>query len=111
MDEYLEAIRENVCSICVDSSESGICLLTNKEICAVEKYLPGIVDVVHSLQSDSTGEYVNLLRSKICSYCRLQDKSGNCSLREDANCSLDRYFPYIVETIKGIDRKNNYSFK
>jgi hypothetical protein len=111
MNIYLDAIRENVCSICVDSSETGKCLLTKKELCAVEKYLPGIVDVVHSLKSDNIGEYVNLLKSKICFYCRLQDKSGNCVLREEVNCSLDRYFPYIVEIIKRVDKKNNHLFK
>jgi hypothetical protein len=43
----------------------------------------------------------------VCSHCRTQDDSGNCNLREDSNCSLDRYFPVIVETIKRVDKKLN----
>lgn len=111
MNIYLDSIRENICSICVDSSETGKCLLTKQEICAVEKYLPGIVDIVHSIQSNNIADYINLLKGKICSYCRLQDKFGNCALRDDVNCSLDRYFPHIVETIKRVDKKNNQLFK
>jgi hypothetical protein len=51
MDKYLKALKQNVCSICVDSYQEG----------------------------------------------------GNCYLREDANCSLDRYFSLIVETIQKVE--------
>jgi hypothetical protein len=49
MNKYLAAIHENVCTICVDSSEEGNCLLTDNEVCAVEKYLPEIVEIVHTV--------------------------------------------------------------
>ncbi|MCX6151896.1 MAG: hypothetical protein NTX22_15330 [Ignavibacteriales bacterium] len=104
MNKYKKAIRENVCSVCVDSSDSGECTLTEIEICAVEKFLPQIVKVVHSIQSDDVFDYVDLLRKNVCVYCRAQDEINNCYLREDANCSLDRYFPLIVETIQKVDK-------
>jgi hypothetical protein len=43
------------------------------------------------------------LKEKVCKECRTQDENGNCYLREDANCSLDRYFSVIVETIQKVD--------
>lgn len=104
MNKYLAAIHEDVCSICVDSSEAGNCLLTNEEVCAVEKYLPQIVDIVHSVQSDKMKDYVEALHNQLCNNCRAQDEYGICELREDANCALDRYFPLIVETIHKADR-------
>ena len=38
----------------------------------------------------------------ICAHCR-NDENGNCYLREDANCSLDRYFTTIVDIIQKVD--------
>ncbi len=104
MNRYLSAIHENVCSICVDSSEAGECLLTENEVCAVEKHLTQIVNIVHSVQSDDIIDYVEALRNRICSLCRAQEDNGFCELREDANCALDRYFPLIIETIQKIDK-------
>lgn len=104
MKNYLAAIRNNVCSICVDSNDKGRCTLTEQEICALDKYLPDIVEIVHSIDSENINDYVKALRENICSECRTQDDSGYCYLREDVNCSLDRYFPLIVETIQKADR-------
>ncbi len=104
MEKYLQAIREKVCSICVDSDEKGNCKMTDEECCAVELYLDKIVDVIHSINSDRITDYVDALHQKICVECR-----GNferCNLRADVNCSLDRYFPLIVETIKSVDENS-----
>ena len=102
MDKYLKAIKQNICSICVDSNEKGGCTLNEKESCAMELFLPRIVDLVHSIDSDNIIEYRNKLRETICADCRARE-NGNCYLREDANCSLDRYFPLIVEIIQKVD--------
>jgi hypothetical protein len=103
MDKYLKAIKQNVCSICVDSNEKGGCSLNEKETCAVELFLPQIIDVVHSFKSDNMKEYSDRLHEVICTQCRDQE-NGNCYLREDANCSLDRYFSLIVAIIRKVDR-------
>lgn len=102
MDKYLKALKQNVCSICVDSNEKGGCTLNEKESCAVELYLTKIVEVVHSDENEDIKELQNKLRETVCVECRAQE-GGNCYLREDANCSLDRYFSLIVETIQKVD--------
>ncbi|MCX6173317.1 MAG: hypothetical protein NTZ27_00985 [Ignavibacteriales bacterium] len=102
MDKYLKALKQNVCSICVDSNEKGGCTLNEKETCAVELYLTKIVEVIHSTDDADIKELHNKLRETVCVECRAQE-SGNCYLREDANCSLDRYFSLIVETIQKVD--------
>lgn len=56
MDKYLKALKQNVCSICVDSNEKGGCTLNEKESCAVELYLPKIVEVVHSDENEDIKE-------------------------------------------------------
>lgn len=104
MDKYLKDIKQNVCAICVDSNEKGGCTLNEKETCAVELYLPQIVEIVHNADSENFQELQNKLRETICVECRTQE-GGNCYLREDANCSLDRYFHLIVDTIQKVDAR------
>lgn len=103
MEKYLKAIEENVCSICVDSSENGKCTLTDKEVCAVQYFLPEIVSVIHSSNPDDLQECYQRLKEIVCVNCRAQTDSGYCYLREDSNCSLDRYFMLIIETIQKVD--------
>lgn len=103
MQRYIDAIRKNVCAICVDSTEDGDCTLTSKELCAVEYYLPKILEVIHSVETDDMEEYHSKLKDTVCAECGTAEDSEHCYLREDANCSLDRYFPLIVETVKKVD--------
>ena len=103
MQRYIDAIRKNVCSICVDSTDEGDCTLTTKELCAVEYYLPKILEVVHNTQSEDINEIHQELRDTVCAECATSEDSEHCYLREDANCSLDRYFSIIVETIQKVD--------
>jgi hypothetical protein len=106
MDKYIKAIRENICSICVDSSEEGDCTLTKEEICAVEQFFPQILEVVQNTDSEYVEDYYHKLKDVVCKDCKARDEEGRCYLREDANCSLDRYFSLIVETIKKVDAES-----
>lgn len=103
MEKYFNVIRESVCSICADSNEDGECELTNKETCAIKIYLPQIIDVVHKVDSEYFDDYYKKLKNTVCKECNGKDEKGNCSLRDDANCSLDRYFNIIVESVKKVD--------
>ena len=102
MKTYIEAIRDTVCAVCVDYKD-GKCTLSNNEICAVEFHYKKIVDLVHKMESDDIFGQYEELKNKICSDCRDNTDDGGCSVRKDANCSLDRYFPLIVDTIRKVD--------
>lgn len=103
MQKYAKAIKERVCAICVDSDENGNCTLSNKETCSVQAFLPQIVDIIHNSGTDDIQIYKEKVHETICSNCRTQESGGYCHLREDVNCSVDRYFRYIVETIQQVD--------
>ncbi|MBN1302333.1 MAG: hypothetical protein JW995_14040 [Melioribacteraceae bacterium] len=105
LSKYIEALRENVCAICVDSSEEGECTLTEKEVCAIEIYFSRILDIIHSDQADDIDLLTDRLRKEICEKCRASVGKDKCYLRDDANCALDRYFPLIVETVRKVDRE------
>jgi hypothetical protein len=103
LDKYTKAIKENICSVCIDSDEEGICALTEDEICAVEYHLPQIVEIVINNKRSKPAELENLLRDGICSGCQTSSGRDYCYLREDANCALDRYFARIAEVILKVD--------
>lgn len=100
MDKYLKSIRDNVCSICVDSTEKGHCSLNAEETCAVQIYLPEIVKIINSIESDSHQDYYQPLKDGICSKCETRSEESSCYLKEDANCSIDRYYSIIVDAVK-----------
>jgi hypothetical protein len=103
MDKYLTAVKENICSVCIDSDEEGICTLTEDETCAVEYFLPQIVEIVRNNKRSKPAELQNLLRDEVCSNCQTSSTRDYCYLREDANCALDRYFARIAEVILKVD--------
>jgi len=103
MDKYKTAIKENICSVCIDSDDDGNCRLTEDETCAVEYFLPQIVDIVTKNKHSSLEELENKLRDEICENCQTSASREYCYLREDANCALDRYFAQIVVVIQKVD--------
>lgn len=70
----------------------------------MNKYFKAIKENICAIcvDSDDNRIYHQMLRDEICSKCKTSE-GEYCYLREDANCSLDRYFPLIVETIKKVD--------
>ena len=44
--DYLHAIRENVCSVCLDQALDGSCERRNATRCALEAYLPQVVEII-----------------------------------------------------------------
>ena len=49
MDEYYDAIQAQVCSGCQYQEEEGRCVLSARGDCALETYLPLVVDAIESV--------------------------------------------------------------
>lgn len=103
MIDYTKIIKEKICSICVDSDAQGKCLLSDDEICAIEAYLPKILKIIKNLEDKTIDECVEVLKKEICSHC-FNNSDGNCKLSKDANCALERYFPYMAEILISIEK-------
>lgn len=102
-DQYLLAIRRKVCSRCIDTDEKGNCLLHYDEICAVEEFLPEIIESVRKVKSERVEDYLVELRRNVCEHCKHQAEDGTCIVRNNIDCGLDRYFPLIIEAIEEVD--------
>lgn len=46
IEDYLRAIRENVCSVCLDQRLDGSCALREQTRCALDSYLVEIVQAI-----------------------------------------------------------------
>ena len=100
---YWQAIREKVCLKCVDGDGSGNCRLDPVVECAIQQYLPLIVQAVGRVASEEMEDYVRALRAITCAQCSHQSVNGYCMLRKDVDCALDRYFPLVVEAIEEVN--------
>ena len=98
--EYWEALQARICVKCVDGDTKGNCLIGRERECALKIFLPQILEVVNSVYSPFMMPYENLLRNKICAVCMHQNPSGGCTVRNEVECALDRYFPLVVEVIE-----------
>jgi hypothetical protein len=52
IEPYIEAIRENVCSVCIDGRLDGSCPRREERSCALDTYLGPIVEAI----SEATGK-------------------------------------------------------
>ncbi len=104
-NDYWLAIQAKVCVKCLDGDGNGNCHITDDRMCALQTYLPKILEVVNSVYSHSIVPYEEQLREKVCGPCSQQSSNGACSFRDNAECSLDRYFPMIVEVIEETQKR------
>jgi len=109
-EEYLDAIRERVCPVCMDSVMHGSqfirCGLPSGRTCPIELYLPQVVEVVESVDSPLITDYISTLRDKVCAFC--ENSEGDfCALRLHADCALDRYFMLVAEAVQSVDTRLN----
>jgi len=99
-EQYWEVIQSRVCEKCLDGDGKGGCVIAHSTECALKKYFPQIIEVINSTYSSSMQPYVEQLRSKICGICVHQSEAGRCSVRNEVECALDRYFPLVVQAIE-----------
>ena len=100
--EYWEALQSKVCAKCLDGDGKGGCRIAPDQECAMKKYFPQVLETVNSMYSTSIAPYVTQLRSKVCAVCTHQSDEGKCTLRDEVDCALDRYFPLIVQAIEEV---------
>ncbi|MFI5264495.1 MAG: hypothetical protein ACHQM6_08275 [Candidatus Kapaibacterium sp.] len=104
MDKYLEAIKEKVCTHCIDADREGNCRISSAKECTIESNYDRIVKSILAVKSTRYEDYVAGLRENVCENCSY-GAPENCDDRNEVECPLDRYYPMIVDAIEdvGID--------
>ena len=104
-DEYCQALHSTICVKCLDGDGRGECRIADDRVCALKTFLPQVVETVNAVYSHSIAPYEEQLRKKVCRECRNQSAVGQCILRDEMECALDRYFPLIVEVIEETQKR------
>lgn len=106
LEPYLEAIRRRACAVCLDAHDDGSCGLPARQVCAVERLLPDMVQLVLSLPDlPRMDDYVTAVETHICAArCPEQGASGRCERRSRAACGLYMYLPLVIEAIEEVER-------
>jgi hypothetical protein len=51
MDDYYDAVQAQVCPGCPHQDRAGLCMLRNTGDCALETYLPLVVDAIETVEA------------------------------------------------------------
>jgi len=106
-NKYWERVQADICANCVDRKGEAECGLTGDVECGLQRFFPGIVDSVLSVQSENFAPYVAALREKVCASCDQQLEDGDCQARARVDCGLDRYLPMIIDSIESFKTELN----
>jgi len=98
MQNYDETIRRIVCAHCIDALPDGRCSLMHYADCPVPKFLPQMIGISQALRSEFAEDYRKIIYKQICPTCP-NFSAGDCALRAEAECPLDRYLILVLEAI------------
>ena len=102
LQPYRDAVREEICSVCLDHRPGGGCGRPFADPCPLETHLDTIVESVLSVEpTKELRPYVHALRTINCTQCR-QDDEGNCEMRDLVECAVDSYVLRVVEVIEDV---------
>jgi hypothetical protein len=96
--EYLEEIRKEVCSRCVERPPGGPPCAPLGKTCGVEEHVAELVDSVHQVRSNLIAPYLDRNRCTICSHCANRGNS-------DCPCAMDYLAILVVEAIEAVDAR------
>jgi hypothetical protein len=99
---YWNAVRRHVCTVCLDQANDGSCGLSGGRLCAIERHLPRLVEVLSKVKSDRMDEYVAAVEQEICATCQEQDEHGRCGLRDGGECALYTYLPLLLDAMEEV---------
>jgi hypothetical protein len=103
--DYMEEIREQVCSRCVERPPGGPpCAPLGKQ-CGIELHLGAIIDSIHQVPgSDWIEPYLERNRKEVCENCRF--------LHSDAcPCPMDYLAVLLVGAVETVDQQRNRARK
>lgn len=97
--EYLDEIRRQVCSRCVERPPGGPPCEPLGKACGVEMHLPELIDSIHEIRSSRIAPYLDHNRSEICSHCTFLH-SSICP------CPMDYLAVLVVEAVDTVDKRH-----
>ena len=100
LDEYMAAIRDQVCSRCVERPPGGPPCLPLGKRCGIELNLPQLIDAVHEVDSESMLPYEFTFHHVVCEQCAVRTTTA-------CPCPLDTLLILAVQAIESVDQRHN----
>jgi hypothetical protein len=95
--EYLDEIRTQVCSRCIERPPGGPpCLPAGKQ-CGVELHLPQLIDAIHEIKSGSIMPYLVNNEQRVCDHCDHHNDFSLCP------CPMKYLAVLVVQAVETVD--------
>jgi hypothetical protein len=98
LTEYLDEIRDEVCSRCTERPQGGPPCEPLGKFCGVEMHLPQLVDSIHAVNSRRIAPYLAHNRLEICAHCDFLH-SSICP------CPMDYLAVLVVRAVDTVDQR------
>jgi hypothetical protein len=98
LNEYLDEIRHQVCSRCVERPPGGPPCAPLGKACGVEMHLPQLIEAIHLVHSNSLVPYLETNREHVCQHCSFLH-SSICP------CPMDYLAALVVEAVETVDER------
>jgi hypothetical protein len=99
-DELEAIVRNRICNVCTERTTAGQCGLENPSGCALFRLFPQVAQAIQSVDSNDIHQYIDAIRSNVCTVCQEQARDGSCEVRQQVQCALDAYLLLVVEAIE-----------
>jgi hypothetical protein len=107
VEQYWNAVEEQICLKCADGDGAGNCLMPAGSGCELLEYFPLIVGVVNDVYSAKIEDYIWRLRREVCAQCASVQPDSRCHRRDDVDCTLNRFYPLVIGAIESILRQTS----
>jgi hypothetical protein len=97
-DEHLEALRDDVCSCCIERRPHAPPCAPIGKACGIEQHVSELVDLCRTVDSSKMAPYIEKLHDEICPSCSEKDGPG-------CPCPLDYLLQLAVETVERVRRR------
>ncbi|HUY33524.1 MAG TPA: hypothetical protein VMV69_12310 [Pirellulales bacterium] len=98
--EYLQELREQVCSRCVEKPPGGPPCAPLGKRCGIELDLPRLIDAVHGVRSSVMDPYIEEFHDRVCTQC-VNRNTNQCP------CALDCLLLLAVQAIEAVDERRH----
>lgn len=98
LEEYRKAIREQVCSRCIERPPGGPPCAPLGKRCGIEISLAALIDAVHGVRSQTMDPYIDRFHDEVCTHCPNR-------VTDQCPCPLDALLLLAVEAIEGVDQR------
>ena len=98
VQEYLNEVRAQVCSSCVEKPIGGPPCAPLGKRCGIEIHLPEYVKAIRSVNSTRIEPYLDAIHKSVCSHCTMRG-ADNCP------CPMDYLLVLLVRAVETVDQR------